>query len=272
MSTRCTVTGLYSYPVKSCRGTRVDRARLSVSGLEGDRQLLVVKDGKAQSQVRLPKLATLEPKRIDASTLELRLDEGSWLVHEISATGSVSTVDFYGNEVAVVDQGDALADFVSAAVEASVRVASLQAPFRRSLPLEEFAVLDGDDQSRFVDAAPILLTNEASLTDLNSRLEVPVPMDRFRANIVVEGLDAYGEDELTALEGTGFRLVRATYCERCAIVSTDQTTGERSREPLATLASYRKRDNGYAGGVLFGAYMGVEGSATLRVGDELTVF
>lgn len=268
---RCTVTGLYSYPVKSCRGTRVETAKLSPTGLEGDRQLLVVRDGKAQSQVRLPKLATVEPRRIDASTLELHLADGSTLLHEVVADGERSTVEYYGDEIAVLDQGDALADFLSAAVGTAVRAACLESPFPRSLPLDEFSILDGRDQARFVDAAPILLTNEASLADFNTRLDAPVPMDRFRANVVVEGLDAYGEDDIAALEGDGFRLVRATYCERCAIISTDQRTGERSKEPLTTLASYRKRDDGYAGGVLFGAYMAVEGSAEIRVGDALVV-
>ena len=66
-------------------------------------------------------------------------------------------------------------------------------------------------------------------------------------------------------------LLRATHCERCAVTCTDQETGQRSKEPLATLASYRRRENGYAGGVMFGAYMAVEGSATIRIGDELRV-
>lgn len=271
MTSRCRVTGLYTYPVKSCRGSRLEEARLSPFGLEGDRQLLVVRDAKAQSQVRLPKLATVEPRRIDASMLELRLDDGRSLVHGITEVGTASTIQYFGDEIEVIDQGDTVADFVSTAVGADVRVASLKSSFQRSLPADEFAAIIASDQGRFVDAAPILLTNEASLADLNSRLEVAVPMDRFRANVVVEGLDPYAEDDVTALEGNGFRLVRATYCERCAITSTDQRSGERSKEPLATLASYRKRDDGYAGGVLFGAYMAVEGRATIRVGDELTV-
>ncbi|MEM9405565.1 MAG: MOSC N-terminal beta barrel domain-containing protein [Acidobacteriota bacterium] len=266
----CKVTALYSYPVKSCRGTRVDEARLTPGGLEGDRQLLVVHEGKASSQIRLPRLATVEPRRIDASTIELHLDDGTRLLHEVTDQGALSTVEYYGDTISVIDQGDEIARLLSDAVGKEVRAACLENPFPRSLPLEEFALLDGKDQSRFVDAAPILLTNVASLTDLNSRLDEPVPMDRFRANVVVEGLHAYGEDEVTSLEGDGFRLLRATYCERCAITSTDQKTGERSKEPLATLASYRRRPNGYAGGVLFGAYMAVEGAAKIRVGDELS--
>ncbi len=267
----CTITALYSYPVKSCRGTSLDTANVSSAGIEGDRQLLVVKDEKFINQVRLPKLATVATRRVDAGTIEFGLDTGDALVHDVTDDGVESTIDFYGNEVAVVDQGDELAEFVSRAIGSGVRIAALKGSFRRSVPLEEFALVDGTDQSRFVDVAPVLVTNTSSLADLNSRLEVSVPMQRFRPNIVIEGLGAFGEDDVSALEGDGWRLLRATHCERCAVTCTDQKTGERSSEPLATLASYRRRENGYAGGVMFGAYMAVQGSATIRVGDTLTV-
>ena len=172
----------------------------------------------------------------------------------------------------MVDQGERLAEFLSEAVGTAVRVASLRNAFRRQVPLEEFALVDGTQQDRFVDVAPVLVTNEASLADLNGRLETPVPMERFRPNVVVAGLPAFGEDQVAALAGAdGFKLLRATHCERCAATCTDQRTGERTKEPLATLASYRRRPNGYAGGVLFGAYMALEGSATVRVGDQLSV-
>ncbi len=269
MAAQCTIVGLYSYPVKSCRGTRMDEVELSPQGIAGDRQLVILKDGSFTNQARLPKLATVATRRIDDSTIEFSHDTTSPLTHQL-VDGAESSIDFYGNEVAVIDQGDELAGFLSAAIGTDVRVARLKEIFQRSVPLEEFAIIDGIDQSRFVDVAPILLTNEASLADLNGRLEDGVPMERFRPNIVIEGLDAFAEDEVIALEGDGWRLVRATHCERCAVTCTDHLTGERAREPLATLKSYRHRENGYAGGVLFGAYMGVEGSATIRVGDTLT--
>ena len=132
-------------------------------------------------------------------------------------------------------------------------------------------MVDGIDQSRFVDVAPILVTNEASLADLNARLDTPIPMNRFRPNVVIEGLEAFAEDSVPGLHNGALRLVRATHCERCAVTCTDQETGRRSAEPLQTLRSYRHREDGYAGGVMFGAYMGVEGSATIRIGDSLAV-
>ena len=271
MAERCTVTALYSYPVKSCRGTAVESATISPTGVEGDRQLLILNNGKFINQARLPRLATVATRRLGKAAIAFDTADAAPLGHEVSDEGDQTVIDYYGNRVAVVDQGDVLANWVSKAVGAEVRVAALKATFHRTVPLDEFAVVDGIDQSRFVDVAPILVTNKASLADLNARLDAPVPMNRFRPNVVIDGLDAFGEDLVVALHGDGVRLVRATHCERCAVTCTDQETGERSIEPLRTLKSYRLREGGYAGGVMFGAYMGVEGTATIRVGDTLTV-
>ncbi|MEM7018648.1 MAG: MOSC N-terminal beta barrel domain-containing protein [Pseudomonadota bacterium] len=271
MSAQCKITALYSYPVKSCRGTAVESATISPTGIEGDRQLMIIRDGKFTNQARLPKLATVATRRLDETAIAFDNIDNASLAHTISDEGEEINIKFYGNPVAVIDQGDALANWVSNAIGTEVRVAALKSTFCRAVPLEEFAIVDGIDQSRFVDVAPILVTNEASLDDLNARLDTPVPMNRFRPNIVIEGLDAFGEDSVVTLHKDGFKLVRATHCERCAVTCTDQETGERKAEPLATLRSYRHREEGYAGGVMFGAYMGVEGTATLRVGDVLAV-
>ena len=271
MPKRCTVTALYTYPVKSCRGTAVEAATISATGVEGDRQLIVLAQGKPVNQARLPKLATVGVRRINPTKIALHTAGGASFVHPVTADGAGSTVPYYGNRVPVIDQGEAIAAWISRAVGTDLRVAALQSTFRRSVPLEEFAVVDGIDQSRFVDVAPILVTNEASLADLNARLDSPIPMNRFRPNVVIDGLDAFAEDSVPELHHDGLRLVRATHCERCAVTCTDQETGHRDAEPLQTLRSYRHREDGYAGGVMFGAYMGVEGSATIRVGDSLTV-
>nr|ACZ16566.1 hypothetical protein [uncultured bacterium] len=270
MSERCVVSALYNYPVKSCRGTSVASASISPLGIDGDRQLMILKAGKFANQARLPKLATVATRRIDANSIEFEAG-GRIVTHAVDASGAESAIDFYGNTIAVVDQGDVLADLISSTVDTEVRVVALKETFRRAVPLDEFAVIDGTNQSRFVDVAPVLVTNVGSLEDLNGKLANQVPMNRFRPNVVVEGLGAFEEDSVATLDGDGWQLVRATHCERCAVTCTDQETGERTSEPLATLKSYRHRENGYAGGVMFGAYMGVIGKGTIRVGDPLRV-
>lgn len=271
MPQTCTITTIYQYPVKSCRGVSVEAAVVSPTGIVGDRQLMILKDGKFVNQARLPLLARVATQRVDDSTIEFTASSADAVTHAIASDGDRVSVNFYGNPVGVIDQGDALSRWVSAVVETDVRVVALEETFKRAIPLDEFAIVDGEDQSRFVDVAPILVTNEASLDDLNGRLDEPVPMNRFRPNVVIEGLDAFAEDDVAKLTMGSLEFVRATHCERCAVTCTDQETGERKAEPLKTLRGYRHRENGYAGGVMFGAYMGVTGEATIRVGDVLTI-
>jgi uncharacterized protein YcbX len=117
------------------------------------------------------------------------------------------------------------------------------------------------------DGAPILLIGQASLDDLNTRLEVALPMNRFRPNIVVVGSEPYAEDTWARVAVGEVLLEVAKPCARCVTTTVDQATGVQGREPLRTLATFRRRD----GGVMFGQNVTHHGPGTLRVGDELRV-
>ena len=132
MTDHCVVSALFNYPVKSCRGTSVEAATIAPTGIDGDRQLMILKDGKFTNQARLPKLATVATRRIDPETIEFDVN-GQTLTHGVSAAGTESDIDFYGNTVAVVDQGDEVAALVSDAVATDVRVAALKETFRRAV-------------------------------------------------------------------------------------------------------------------------------------------
>ena len=127
--------------------------------------------------------------------------------------------------------------------------------------------MHGQKQAKFVDAAPILLTNQNSLKDLNERLTIDVPMERFRANIVVSGLAAYEEDQQQNYRAADVLLTRVTVCERCIVTTMDQQDGTMKKEPLKTLSKYRKRANDYAGGIVFGSYLTTQDAGRLNVGD-----
>ena len=119
----------------------------------------------------------------------------------------------------------------------------------------------------FADGSPFHLVSEASLADLNGRLDAPVPMNRFRPNLVVSGCDAFAEDRWRV-----FRVGPVTFrsvgpCVRCALVTVNQATAGTSKEPLKTLARYRKVGNE----VWFGQNYLHQGRGTLRVGDALEV-
>jgi uncharacterized protein YcbX len=119
----------------------------------------------------------------------------------------------------------------------------------------------------FADAFPFLLISEASLADLNGRLETPVPMNRFRPNLVITGVEPFAEDHMGTFAIGAMRFTPVKPCDRCVITTTDQTTGERGVEPLRTLATYRRRN----GQVLFGQNVIHSGTGRLHVGDALLV-
>ena len=128
-----------------------------------------------------------------------------------------------------------------------------------------------EDTRSFTAASPVSIGNVASLDALNAKLESPVPMDRFRLNVIVEGLDAHAEDSLSEIKGASVRLRHVTPAERCVIVSTDQRTGERDRSDLLRSLPKKAKADRFGSGRIFGTYLRVENEGTLRVGETLEV-
>jgi hypothetical protein len=120
-------------------------------------------------------------------------------------------------------------------------------------------------QVAFADAYPFLLLSEASLDDLNARLPAPLPVNRFRPNIVVRGVDPYGEDAWDALRIGGIAFVVTKRCVRCVLTTIDQETAEVGIEPLRTLAAYRRTPDG----VVFGVNLAHASAGALAVGDAV---
>jgi uncharacterized protein YcbX len=120
----------------------------------------------------------------------------------------------------------------------------------------------------FSDGYPLLLLSEASLEDLNARLPEPLPMDRFRPNLVVRGCAPYAEDGWRRIRIGAIELAVVKPCDRCVVTTIDQATGERSgTEPLRTLAGYRNTERG----VLFGQNVVHLGQGSIEVGAEVEV-
>ena len=124
----------------------------------------------------------------------------------------------------------------------------------------------------FADAAPLLLTSETSLADLNTRLQIAgsaaIPMDRFRANVVVRGAALAEDDHWSALAIQHAQFRASNSCKRCKVITIDQTTGEfGSRDPVTTLATYRSAGNN----VTFGQHLLVERAGMISVGDAITI-
>ena len=268
---QCTIEKIFYYPVKGCRAVEVEQAELSETGIAGDRAYVILYDGGFGNLKTLPALARVTVNLTEGG-LRFSAEGSDDYHHEHRLAGDETNLTFYADQVPVVDQGDAVATWLQEVTGAEVRLATLKQDFNRNLPLDSLKAADGVLQNGFCDLSPIMLVNAATLDDVNSKLDEPVPVERFRCNIVVSGLKPYAEDEITKLDGDGLSLAHVVGCERCVIVNTDPTTGEMgSKEPLNLLNGYRRIKDGYASGILFGSYFNVTGQKTVAVGDRFAV-
>ncbi|MFI5356466.1 MAG: MOSC domain-containing protein [Opitutales bacterium] len=265
------LSGLFIHPVKSLRGISVTEADLDDLGLVGDRRFLVVDDqGRFLTQRTLPRMALIETA-LTADTLILRNPHhGSSAVprHE---PGPPVTVQVWRDTVEAEDCGVEIAVWLADFLRQPCRLVRIGRDYRRAV--NPARARPGDEVS-FADGYPLLAISEASVAHLNDRLqaqgEAPVPMNRFRPNLVIAGCPAHAEDTFDRFRIGEVTLRRAGPCIRCVITTTDQDTAERGPEPLRTLAMYR-RDPAEPSHVNFAQNIIHETKrGTVRVGDAVT--
>ena len=262
------ITGLYIHPVKGARPVPVDSVQVDETGFQGDREFAVFREGVRCNAKAIPALMFLEAGW-EGSSLQLSYPDREPFVLENVLSGTAGIEAFRGGETPVMDMGDDVAGWLSLILAEKVRLCRVAKPTPFIIPLPEFTAVHGKDQTRFIDAAPLMLANQSSLDDLNQRLAQPVEMARFRPNIVVQGLAPYAEDEQATFSFDEVELIQVAPCERCAVVTMDLATAETGKEPLAMLAGYRRRENHYAGGVMFGTYLAIGSGGRLSVGQRL---
>jgi uncharacterized protein YcbX len=212
--------------------------RLGPTGFEWDRHWMAVDtQGKFLSQRTHPRLALLVPE-IESDTLVLRAPQLPDLRVPLSAdSGTRAVVRVFEQECAALDQGDAPAQWLSRFLGEDLRMMRVIAkPERVANPRYAGPV---PKPITFVDGYQILVCNRASLEELNTRMPEPVPMERFRPNLVLSGLPAFAEDRIDSLTLGDITLRLVKPSTRCIITSTDQRTGERSTDPLPVLRTYR---------------------------------
>lgn len=261
-----TVARLFVYPVKSLGGVELSEAEVEARGFRHDRRWMIVDDaGVFRSQRRFPRMALVSVRVGEDSLL---LDAPGMPTLEVPFEGtpgeSVLSVSVWGDEVRAVAVGPRADRWFGEFL--GVRCRLVRMPDDAVRPVDPKYSL-AEDKTSFSDGYPFLLLSQASLDDLNGRLAEPLPVDRFRPNIVVEGCGAFAEDGWGRV-GIGdlpFRVAKP--CARCAITTVDQKTAARSKEPLRTLATYRKRGSA----VLFGQNLIHDGTGALRVGDAVEI-
>ncbi len=260
------VSALFYYPIKSCGAVHVQEAELDDCGIRNDRRLLLTEpDGTFLTQREYPSMTQVQPQ-IEGDHLTLTAPGMPPLAAELTEDAVAHEIRIFRDTCQAVDQGEAVAEWFSEYLKTPCRLVAMAPQFARRV--NPNYAHGPEDQVGFADAFPFLLTTEASLDDLNARMANPLPMNRFRPNIVVSGATAYAEDTWRSIRIGVVEFTVTKGCVRCVVTTTSQETGEKGEEPLATLATYRNLDGN---GVIFGQNLIHLAHGTIWVGDEVVV-
>ncbi|MEU0245399.1 MOSC N-terminal beta barrel domain-containing protein [Streptomyces sp. NPDC006235] len=270
------VVELSYYPVKGCAGTSAAEALLTPAGLAHDRSFMVVsEEGVYRTQRRDPRLAVIRPAvSADGARLTLGAPGTEDLHLRVDTTGTRRKVDLFGTAYQGIDQGDTAADWLSEVLRAPSRLVRV--------PPEHDRVTDGmtPGTSGYADSCALHIISRSTLGLFNRKLgergASPLPMNRFRPNIVLDGGHApdgwdepHTEDRARRIRLGDTELGYAKLAIRCAVTLVEQESGTRAGpEPLRTLAGYRRAREG---GVAFGAKFAVLRPGRVSVGDHAVV-
>lgn len=266
------ISRIWIYPIKSLGGIPLRSAEFDSMGFKNDRRwMLVDEKGKFLSQRTHPKMAAFKV-RLTANGVSVTSPSRKRITipFEPDTRDSIS-VTVWGSRC----RGDLYSEkfnrFFSDSIGVECRLVKISDKVKR--PLSRFYAVHDGDHVGFADGYPFLLAGEASLKHLNSRLEVPVPMERFRPNIVVSGTVPFEEDSWKRIKigAREFHIVKP--CARCVMTTVDQSIGEvTGTEPLKTLSRFRTTVRKGKRKVLFGQNLVAEKSkGKVSVGDDVKV-
>lgn len=260
------------YPIKSLRGIALHSAKVEPRGFQYDRRWMIVDSkGLFISQREVPEMTQLIPE-ITANQLIIKHATKPYTPLHLplhpSASAELLHVQIWDDTCHALAVSTAADQWLSEALQTPCRLVYM--------PDDSFRPTDPQysqptDIVSFADGYPILIIGEASLQDLNQRLETPVPMNRFRPNLVFNGGAPYEEDAWKTFQigGLSFRGIKP--CGRCVITTINQENAERGSEPLKTLASYRLDGKKILFGMNVCWNVMASEAAILKIGDKIMV-
>lgn len=262
------ITGLYSYPVKSFAGLKHQSAELTDKGLLQDRNwMLIDENGKAITARDFPKLLLLS---VLVSEIHLEVYLNGNLVQAISEKPDLietESITIFSSTASGLLYNEEVNFWFSNYLGVNARLVRVNDNEPRGIREKHGGSLG--DTVGFADQNPILIISEASLEDLNSKLEQPVTMTHFRPNIVVQGCDAYAEDGWKNIKIGACELEIVQPCLRCIFTTIDPVTAIKdvNKEPIRTLSGYRSLSSGIA----FGVHAIPRKTGTLKIGDNISL-
>ncbi len=257
---------IFIYPITSLGGISLQQSTVEEKGLKYDRRMMLVdKTGKFLTQRDYPKMALLKTsmeedliKIIDRKTgLEIKI-----FSHQ--TTNEKMNVIIWEDNCSALKVSAEADEFFSDTLRLKCHLVLMPEDEKRVIDREKKYIKE-DRVVSFADAYPFLVIGQSSLNDLNKKLLEPLPMNRFRPNLVFTGGDPFEEDNWKDFNIGQLKFRAVKPCARCVITTTNQDTAERNEEPLKTLATYRNFGNK----VLFGINVISNSTGNVFVGDEL---
>jgi uncharacterized protein YcbX len=259
------LSDIYIYPVKSLAGIRVEHWDVVETGLKYDRQwMLIDEQGQFLSQRRLPKMALIQT-RVSESELILSAENFADLHLPLESKGGAIIPSIVWEDYCDALHVSNIADaWFSDVLQMPCKLVYLPTQTKRGVDLK---YANEADRVAFSDGFPFLIVSENSLNSLNSQLENPVEMARFRPNLVISNCEAYAEDFWREIQigSINFRLPKP--CSRCSVPAINPHTAEVGKEPLTTLNRLRKMN----GKIYFGQNALHDSCGDLKIGDAVTV-
>ncbi len=261
------VSQLFIYPIKSLGGIYVSSALVTQTGFQYDRRwMLVDKKLRFLTQREFPSMALLQVEltKTGLKVYHKEKTDCSIVIPFLPASVEPVTVQIFDETCEAVFADSNADKWFTEMLTIECRLVFMPDTFKRFIDKKYAA---HNETTGFADAFPFLIIGEASLNDLNKRLPDPLPINRFRPNIVFAGGKPYEEDLLKNFMIHGINFYGVKLCARCVIPTINQANANKSKEPLKTLALYRQKNNK----IYFGQNLLAVGKGTVSIGDSIEV-
>ncbi len=256
---------IHIYPLKSAKGISMGQAKIDDRGFQYDRRwMLVDENGRFMSQRKIPGLALISVE-LNANSLALEMPGFQKVeIPIIPQTDEKMNVKIWKDTCEAIPIGKYVDELFSAFLGKQCRLVFMPRETIRSIS-KKYSV--NQHSVSFADGFPFLLTSEASLDELNKKLADPLPMNRFRPNLVIAGCEPFAEDNWKKIKIGAILFHVVKPCARCVVTTVDQHTGEKGKEPLNTLAKFRNVN----GKLLFGQNLIHEQKGMIRTGEKVVI-
>ncbi|MBL7872196.1 MAG: MOSC domain-containing protein [Cyclobacteriaceae bacterium] len=261
---KLTLTEIWIYPIKSLAGIRVQQATVKQKGLEHDRRFMLVDEGgRFFTQREHPHMALFSVSIAnDQMTIESKTSKRNLTIELKPNGGKPLSVQIWDDKVDAREVDPVYSNWFSQELKITCKLIYFPESNLRDV---DPRYAGANEQVSLADGYPCLIIGQSSLDDLNNRLEVPIPMKRFRPNFVFAGGAPFEEDDWKNFKIGKNRFAAVKLCARCVLTTVDPDTGIKGKEPLVTLATFRKKENK----ILFGQNLLPIDYDEVREGDEI---